>query len=128
MLRFHRIYFGLTAILFLVEVAIALFVHDRIVRPYVGDLLVVVLIYCFVRSFLAITVWRAAIGVLLFAYTIEILQHFNLVELLGLQNYRLANIVIGNSFAWVDLVAYTVGIAIVVWVERMRKGKQCSAQ
>ena len=128
MLRFHRIYFGLTAILFLVEVAIALFVHDRIVRPYVGDLLVVMLIYCFVRSFLAISVWRAAIGVLLFAYTIEILQYFNLVELLGLQNYRLANIVIGNSFAWVDLVAYTVGIAIVVWVERMRKGKQCSAQ
>ena len=128
MLRFHRIYFGLMAILFLVEVAIALFVHDRIVRPYVGDLLVVMLIYCFVRSFLAISVWRAAIGVLLFAYTIEILQYFNLVELLGLQNYRLANIVIGNSFAWVDLVAYTVGIAIVVWVERMRKGKQCSAQ
>ena len=128
MLRFHRIYFGLTAILFLVEVAIALFIHARIIRPYVGDLLVVMLIYCFVRSFLAISVWRAAIGVLLFAYAIEILQYFNLVELLGLQNYRLANIVIGNSFAWVDLVAYTVGIAIVVWVERLRKGKQCSAQ
>ena len=38
-------------ILFLIEAAIALWVHDRFVRPYIGDVLVVVLVYVFVRIF-----------------------------------------------------------------------------
>ena len=39
------------AVLFLIEGAIAIWVHDRFVRPYMGDVLVVVLVYCFVRIF-----------------------------------------------------------------------------
>lgn len=34
------------------EVLIALYVRDRFIRPYVGDMLVVVLVYSFVRIFL----------------------------------------------------------------------------
>jgi len=127
MLRFHKVYFILAVLLFLIEVAIALFVRDRFVRPYVGDVLVVILIYCFVCSFVNIPLWLGAIGVLLFAYTVELLQYFNFVQILGLQDSRLANVVLGNSFAWMDIVAYTVGIIIVVWVEtilssRLKKG------
>ncbi|MFT5385169.1 MAG: hypothetical protein ACI81W_002574, partial [Saprospiraceae bacterium] len=40
----------MTAFLFLIEVGIAVFIQDRIIRPYIGDLLVVILIYCFIRS------------------------------------------------------------------------------
>ena len=40
-----------TIILLVIEVLIALFVHDSIIRPYVGDVLVVVVIYTFVRIF-----------------------------------------------------------------------------
>ncbi len=127
MLRFHKVYFILAVLLFLIEVAIALFVRDRFVRPYVGDVLVVILIYCFVCSFVKIPLWLGAVGVLLFAYTVELLQYFNFVQILGLQDSRLANVVLGNSFAWMDIVAYTVGIIIVVWVEtilssRLKKG------
>lgn len=32
-------------ILLMVEICIALFVHDRFIRPYVGDVLVTVLLY-----------------------------------------------------------------------------------
>lgn len=67
-------YLRATLFLFLIEVLIALYAHDRIIRPYIGDLLVVILIYCFVKSFLNTPVWPTAIGVLIFSYTIEVLQ------------------------------------------------------
>ena len=38
--------------LFIVETLIALFVRDAFIRPYMGDVLVVILIYCFVRIFI----------------------------------------------------------------------------
>ena len=40
-----------TVILLLIEVLIALYVHDAFVRPYIGDVLVVVVIYTFIRIF-----------------------------------------------------------------------------
>ena len=44
-------YLVATLVLLAIEVLIALFVHDSFVRPYVGDMLVVVVIYAFVRIF-----------------------------------------------------------------------------
>jgi len=122
--RFNRVYFGLAVALFFIEVAIALFVHDKIVRPYIGDVLVVILIYCFVKSFLNLPVMTTAVCVLLFSYTIEILQYFNLVQKLGLEHNKLARIVIGSSFGWEDFLAYTIGILIVIFVEIIVAKKQ----
>ncbi len=120
MLKFSRPYFFSAVLIFGIEVLIALFAHDRIIRPYIGDLLVVVLIYCFVKSFLDISVFKAALFVLLFSYSIEMLQYFNLVTKLGLQDSKIARIVIGTSFEWMDLLAYTVGIGLVVYLEKIR--------
>jgi hypothetical protein len=122
MFRFHKGYAGLSMLLLLTEIAIAVFVHDGIIRPYIGDLLVVILIYCFIRSFYLKPVWATALAVLLFAYIIEILQYLRIVELLGLGHSRFANIIIGNAFAWMDMLMYTAGIALVLLVEyRFRK-------
>ena len=118
MLKFHKTYFGLTILLFVIEVLIALFVNDRIIRPYIGDVLVVMLIYCFVKTFLNTKVFPTAIGVLLFAIGIETLQYFNIVEKLGLQENRLARTVIGASFEWMDILCYGVGILMVLAVEK----------
>ena len=120
MFRFNKTYCLLALLLFIVEVLIAAYVDDAIIRPYIGDLLVVILLYCFVRAFTNFAVLPVAIGVLLFAYCIEILQYFQLVDRLGLGQYKLARIVIGSTFQWIDLVAYTAGIAIVLWVEQKR--------
>lgn len=117
MIQFNKKYFGLAVLLFIIEVLIALFLHDRIIRPYVGDLLVVILIYCAVKSVLNISIWKAAIFVLLFSFLIEALQYFYFVKLVRLQHSQIANIVLGNSFHWIDLVAYVLGIAIVLLIE-----------
>ena len=124
MFRLNKTYLFLTIFLFLIEVFIALFLHDKIIRPYIGDLLVVILIYCFIRSFLNSSVVKTAICVLIFAYCIEILQYLNLVERLGLQHSKLANVILGNSFEWIDILAYTLGIVFVIGIEKIRsKGK-----
>jgi hypothetical protein len=118
MLKFNKYYFIAAILLFIIEVCIALFVHDTIIRPYVGDFLVVILIYFFVKSFISTPVFATAIGVLLFACAVEVLQHFSIVEKLGLQHSASAKIIIGNSFEWLDIVAYTAGIAAVLFIEK----------
>ena len=105
-------------LLFIIEVLIALYVHDEIIRPYIGDVLVVILMYCFIKSFLQLSVLPVAIFVLLFSFGIEFLQYLNIVEKLGLQNSKIARTIIGTSFAWIDLVCYTAGIIIILIAER----------
>ncbi len=119
-LRFSPLYFCLTVLLFVIEVLIAAYLHDEFIRPYAGDFLVVILIYCFVRSFVQAPVVPVALAVLAFSYLVETLQYFNLVKLLGLEHSRIANIVIGNYFTWVDIIAYTLGIAFTIFIEKVR--------
>jgi hypothetical protein len=106
-------------LLFIIELVIALFVGDSIIRPYVGDYLVVILIYCAVRTFIKASPLKVSIGVLLFSYCVEILQYFNIVERLGLSNNQIAKTVIGYGFEWLDLLMYTLGIATVLLLERL---------
>ena len=123
MLKFHSRYFIFSAIIFVVEVFIAIFIHDGIIRPYVGDFLVVILIYCFIKSFFNFGVLPTAIFVLLFSYTIESLQYFKVVEKLGLKNYKIVRIIMGTSFEWSDILVYTLGIATVLIIEKKINGK-----
>lgn len=118
MFRFHQTYFLLTVLLFITEGLIAVYVNDRFIRPYFGDFLVVVLLYCFVRSFFAMPVFMVLLGVLVFSFCIEIAQYFQLVKHLHLEDNKLAKTVIGSSFEWIDLLAYTLGILFTWLVEK----------
>ena len=117
-LTFKLSYFVITILLFITEVCIALFLHDKIIRPYIGDFLVVILIYCFLRSFFNFSILSIAIATWIFACTVEFLQYLNIVHKIGLQNSKLAVIIVGNSFDWADILAYTLGIMVVVYVEK----------
>ena len=118
MLTFNKNYFGFAILLFSIEVLIALYINDRFVRPYLGDVLVVILIYCFLKSFLKLPVLTAAIAVLGFSFTIEFLQFLDIVEKLGLEKSKTARTVIGTSFSWIDLLTYIIGITIVLIIEK----------
>lgn len=125
MLTFSRKFFLFALLLFIVEVLIALYVRDSIIRPYGGDYLVVILIYCAVRTFFKAPPLKVAIGVLLFAYAVEVAQYFNIVDRLGLSGNILAKTVIGYGFEWLDLLAYTLGIATVLlfeWIAHRKAG------
>lgn len=120
MYRFHKGYFGLTAGLFLIEVLIAMYVQDDFIRPYFGDFLVVILMYCFIRTFANLDVKLTVVAVLLLSYLIEVLQYLNFVEWIGLGNSELARTLIGTSFEWIDIVAYSAGSMAILWFERMK--------
>ena len=123
MLTFNKSYFGLTILIFAIEVFIARYVHDNFVRPYVGDILVVILIYCFIKSFLRLPVMTVAVLVLAFSFTVEFLQYLNVVEMIGLERSKVARVVIGTSFSWPDLLAYVMGLGIVLIVEKCLQGR-----
>ena len=118
MLTFKPGFLVIAFILFVIEVLIALYVRDSIIRPYVGDFLVVIMLYCFVRAFVKTSPWKIALAVLIFAYTIETLQYFKIVDRLGLTNIAIAKTIIGYGFEWLDILAYTLGAMTVVILDK----------
>ena len=117
-LQFNIKYLTYSVALLLTEVLIAVFVHDAILRPYGGDFLAVILLYCIIKTVLAGNSNVIALSVLLFSYILETLQYFGLVEIIGLAHSKVAKIIIGTSFEWIDILAYTLGILAVLIVER----------
>ena len=104
--------------IFLIEVIIALFINDSFIRPYGGDILVVMLMYYFIKSFIETKPLYIIIGVVLFAYLVEVGQYFRLVEILNMQDNKVMCVVIGSSFSWWDIVCYTVGGLICYFIDR----------
>lgn len=109
---------------FLIEVIIAKYINDAVIRPYVGDILVVILLYCAVRVIEPVRFPRMPLYVLIFAVGIEILQYFEVVKRLGLGQYRLARIIIGMTFDFKDIICYAVGWGCIVLYERIEKGNE----
>lgn len=116
-LRFDLQSFLIFVLLFLVEVCIALFVNDSIIRPYGGDFLVVIMMYYFFKSFIKIKFQYLLLFVLLLAYIVELCQLFDVVGLLGLQDNKVMSTIIGTSFSWGDMIAYTLGVGLCFVIE-----------
>ncbi|MDS0524318.1 DUF2809 domain-containing protein [Clostridium sp. SHJSY1] len=103
-------------ILFIIETLIALFVHDTIIRPYIGDILVVILLYTFIKMFVVKRMKFLPIYIFIFAAAVELAQYFHIVNLLHLQNNRVMAVIIGSSFDIKDILCYLIGsILLIVW-------------
>ena len=119
-----RIAYGIaTFILLIIEVLIALFVHDAFIRPYIGDVLVVIVIYTFVRIFIQERFVFLPLFVFIFATLVEVLQLFNIVDLLGIGDNGLFRILIGSVFDIKDVLCYAVGCLILGGYEIIRYRK-----
>ena len=116
----RQFYFLCTSVLFLTEVLIALFVHDQIVRPYIGDVLVTMLVYCFIRMFFPVGIRLLPLYVFVFACIVEFLQYLNFIEVIGLSDNKIAQTIIGTSFSWIDIICYGIG-CLICWIFRQIK-------
>lgn len=106
-----RIVFGIAALFLLAtEVFIALFVHDRFVRPYMGDVLAVVCVYCVVRAVLPKNPQFFSVFVFAFAVIVELIQLTGLSELFG--SGSVIAVIIGGTFDFADILCYFVGSAV----------------
>ena len=110
----------MTLVLLLIEIIIGAFMHDRFIRPYAGDFLVVILLYCFVRAFFNLRAIPVAAGVILFSYFIEWTQYLKLADYLQLSHHSLSRILLGDYFSWTDMLCYTAGILTVMVFERIQ--------
>ena len=113
-------YLAMTVFWLAVEVVIACYVHDRFIRPYVGDVLVVVVVYCFVRIWVPQGVRLLPLYVFLFAAGVEVLQYFHLVELLGVGNNTFLRVVLGSVFDLKYILCYGIGCVFLEGFERMK--------
>ena len=100
-----------------IEVAIALYVRDRFVRPFIGDALVVVLIYCAVGAVVDLRPRVAVAGVLVFACGVEVAQWLGLAQRLPLEHLPALRVALGTHFDPLDFVAYGAGAIAVLCAE-----------
>ena len=103
-------------ILLLAEILIAVFVHDSFVRPYLGDVIVVWVVYAFVRIFIPVRfVWLSP-AVFVFSAGVELLQGIHIADLFGITDPVLRTI-IGTSFDIKDILCYGAGCILLTVYE-----------
>ena len=96
-------------VILVAEVCIALFAQDDFIRPYVGDVLVTVLLCCLCRAvFLKLHPALPVFGISLVA---ELWQWLGLTKRLGLEGTAFG-IILGSTADWRDLVCYAAGCLI----------------
>lgn len=110
-------HFLITILLFATETAIAYFHFNSFIRGFLGDTLVILLLYSFLKIFIRNQVLKTAISVLAFAYVVELLQLLNIAEKLNIHSEILLTI-IGSVFDWRDLIAYTLGFLVILLIEK----------
>ena len=102
-------YFNIFLLFLFVEIFIAIFVEGRFIRPYLGDILVVVLVYFFIKIFILNKIKFLSIYVFVFAVFVEFLQYINIVDILHLANINFFKILIGTTFDIKDIFCYFLG-------------------
>jgi len=121
-LQYNKTYLIASIILFIVEVLIAIFLKDGFIRHTFGDYLAVILLYCMFKSCIKTKPFYIAIVVLIISYGIEFLQLTNFLEIINLDNNKLAKIILGSTFSFSDLIAYTLGfISILIFEFQTQK-------
>ena len=123
MRKLRSIYALMFIVLHCVEICIALFAHDDFVRPYIGDVLVTVLLCCLCRIVIPKGVPVLPIYVFAFAALVEMAQYVDVVKWLGWENNALLSTLIGRTFSWADILCYGIG-CLVFWVAE-KIGRSC---
>ena len=96
-----------------IEVCIGVFEFSHFIRSYVGDVIIVWVLYCLFRSFVPkkFSSYAVAAGILAFSFIVEFLQKAHIADILGVEN-KLLRILIGTSYATEDLWSYAAGTLI----------------
>ncbi|UAB85404.1 DUF2809 domain-containing protein [Zunongwangia sp. SCSIO 43204] len=127
-MRFSLKYFLAAFALFITEFLIARFIDGGFIRNVLGDYLVVFLIYYFLLSFYKWQKIKLAVFVLLVAYLIEILQYVQILKILGIPKSTFTDMILGSSFDWLDMLAYTLAFLSIVFMQRILQKKDASGK
>ncbi|WP_419700336.1 DUF2809 domain-containing protein [Mucilaginibacter sp. NFX135] len=94
--------------------------HFAFIPLFIGDILWALMIY-FIMRFLFVNrpVKFIVIVSLLFCYAIEFSQLYKAPWINELRHTLFGRLVLGEGFLWSDLLCYTVGVALGVWVDKI---------
>ncbi|MBT0608824.1 ribosomal maturation YjgA family protein [Aequorivita echinoideorum] len=110
-------YFLIFLALFGIEILIATLPSHSFVRGFIGDALVVVLLFYFCKIFINVEYFKLAIAVLGFAFLVEILQFFEITEKFQIES-KLLLIIIGSVFDPWDFLAYFIGFLFILFLSK----------
>ena len=119
------IYLIASVVLLIIEILIGIYAHGWI-RNYLGDVLVVILLYTLFRTVLPEWPEKWYIlptAILVFAFSVELLQLWGFCDRFGITN-RLLRIIIGTGFSLADLLCYAVGLVPCYVSEYMQNRKR----
>jgi len=103
-----------------IEILIALYVHDGFIRPFVGDVIVVAVIYYFIRIFFPVGIKYLLLYIFIFSAAVEFAQLVGLTRMLSGGN-RFLQILMGTSFSIWDIICYLIGCIIIGIAEALWK-------
>ena len=109
------VYYAIWSLVLLVtEIIIGKYLNDwHFVRNYVGDILVVPLIYCLIRVVTNRLPRLMPFLVCCIGFIAEISQYFQLYARLGFEKGSLPAIILGSQFSWWDILCYTIGMGLI---------------
>jgi len=116
-MKFNSRYFIAFIILLLTEIVIAK--TSGFIRHTFGDFLAVIGVYFFVKSFFDISPIKLGVGVLVFSFIVEFLQMTTFLDVIGLSDNKYATIIFGATFSFGDLLAYTLGVITIVFIDNL---------
>lgn len=120
--QFNYAYFLVTIFIFLTEVLIATVLKDNFfIRAYLGDVIVVMLLYTFIKSFFTVNDTKLILGIFIFSCLVEFAQYFSIAEKFGFRSGSIMYIAIGNSFSWIDIICYAAGCLLLYLFTKWKK-------
>jgi len=108
-------------VLLITEIIIALYVKDSIIRPFLGDILVVILMYTFIRGIISKHIKLLPLILFIIALAVELAQYYRVIYLLHLENSRVLSTIIGTSFDTKDILCYLIGAVLLFAWEKVEK-------
>ncbi|SDQ01005.1 Protein of unknown function [Mucilaginibacter sp. OK268] len=87
---------------------------------FIGDILWALMVYFIVRFlFVDKPIKFLVIVSLLFCYAVELSQLYKAPWINDLRHTLFGRLVLGDGFLWSDLLCYTIGVALGVWVDKI---------
>ncbi|RZK81993.1 MAG: DUF2809 domain-containing protein [Pedobacter sp.] len=119
---------GHYGVLIFITIVAGLFSRQILVIPaVVGDVLWAVMMFLIIRFiFINSELKTIALLALVICYFIELSQLYQAPWINNIRENTLGALVLGRGFLWTDLIAYTLGISLSLWVANIFKsdGKQ----
>lgn len=116
----NKFYLKPFLVLLCIETMIALFIRDSFIRPFLGDYLAVIMLYCLLRI-LNMKLKTAALASLLFACGLEFFQWTEIGEQLNIYRYKATHLLIGRRFHPADILFYVLAYFTILILDKQRK-------